>query len=125
MPNPNMGMQPNAMPGMKPQDPNMAMQQMQTSTLKIENVSMQTGKKVGPHFMVKQGMISSPNLSQTSNPNKEIDVRAQMPANPIINMPMQSTISGMNSINTGGAGIPTVSFLGCKKKLINYLDERK
>lgn len=106
MPNPNMPGQPNTLPGMKSQDPNMAMPQMQTSTLKIENVSIQTGKKVGPHFVVKQGMISSPNLSQTSNQNKDIDVRTQMPSNPIINMPMQSTLSGMNSLtSTGGAGV--------------------
>jgi len=120
MPNPNMPMQPNAMQGMKAQDPSMGMSQMQTSTLKIENVSMQTGKKVGPHFMVKQGMISSPNLSQTSNPNKEIDVRGQMPANPIVNMPMQSTLSGINSLTSTGTGaIPTGVIL--KKGIIFLL----
>jgi len=97
MMNPNMAMQPNPMGGMKPQDPNMAMQQQQQpSTMKIENVSLNTAKKIGPYSMMNKGMISSPNLSQTSNPPKDGEVRGQMPSNPIINMTLQPSMANSN-----------------------------
>lgn len=98
MMNPNMSMQPNPMGGMKPQDPSLAMQQQQpSSTMKIENVSLNTAKKIGPYAMMSKGMISSPNLSQTSNPPKESDIRPQMPSNPIINMTLQPSMSNSNA----------------------------
>ena len=97
-----MGMQANMMNGMKPQDPNMSLNQPQQSmpSMKIENVSLQSaGKRVNPQFMPNKGMVSSPNLSQTSNPGEKTDMRFQMPTNPI-NMPMQQQLPGPSSINT-------------------------
>ncbi len=104
--NPNMSMQPNPMGGMKPQDPSMGMQgQQQPSTMKIENVSLNTAKKIGPYSMMNKGMISSPNLSQSSNPPKEGDVRGQMPSNPIINMTLQPSMANSNAAASNAAAV--------------------
>lgn len=97
-----MGMQSNMMNGMKSQDQNMSLNQPQQSmpSMKIENVSLQSaGKRVNPQFMPGKGMVSSPNLSQTSNPGEKTDMRFQMPTNPI-NMSMQQPLTGPSPINT-------------------------
>ncbi len=97
MPNPNMLMQPNNLPpGMKPQDPNLAMQQLQGGGLKIENVSMQAGKKVAHQYMVKPGMISSPNLNPSGDQTKPMDMKSQIPQNPMM---QQSSMGGMNALS--------------------------
>ena len=95
------------MSGMRHPDQNLSLQQQQqqqqTSTMKIENVSLQAAKKASSHFMMGKGMVSSPNLSQTSNSTKDIDIRPQMPSNPILNMPPQQSSMNISQMNSAAA----------------------
>jgi len=92
-------------------DPTLAMQQQQqqqpSSTMKIESISLQPAKKVSSHFMMGKGLVSSPNLSQTSNSTKDVDIRPQMPSNPIIGLPNQQP--SINITRTDSSTIPSMA----------------
>jgi len=50
-------------------------------------------------------MISSPNLSQSSNPPKESSINPQMPSNPIINMTLQPNMANSNAAAANAAAM--------------------
>lgn len=97
---PNMAMQPNPNVMMKPQDLNLQMQaQQQTSTMKIENVSLQSAKKVSSQIMFNKGMVSSPNINAMSNNDKGPDMGSQMGGNPM-NLSLQQQLPTLQATNS-------------------------